>query len=109
MANIAKRPNGQWRARYRDDAGKEHARHFSRKVDAQAWLDQVTAAIVTGQYADPKAGRTSLRSYAVGWEASQVGSEATARITDNALRLHILPVLGDRPLGSIRPVRCSPV
>jgi hypothetical protein len=35
MASIAKRPNGQWRARYRDDAGKEHARHFPRKIDAQ--------------------------------------------------------------------------
>jgi mRNA interferase MazF len=26
MANIAKRSNGQWRARYRDADGKEHAR-----------------------------------------------------------------------------------
>lgn len=103
MTNIARRPSGRWRARYRDDVGKEHSRHCSRKVDAQVWLDQVTAAIVTGQCADPKAGKTSLRSYAVGWEASQVASEATARMTDNALRLHILPVLGDRPMGSIRP------
>ena len=36
-----------WRARYRDDAGKEHARHFDRKVAAQHWLDEVTASIVT--------------------------------------------------------------
>ena len=26
-----------YRARYRDDGGKEHARHFDRKVDAQRW------------------------------------------------------------------------
>ena len=32
--SIAKRPSGRWRARYRDDAGKEHARHFDRKIDA---------------------------------------------------------------------------
>ncbi len=38
MASITKRPDGRWRARYRDAKGKEHARHFSRKVDAQAWL-----------------------------------------------------------------------
>ena len=31
--SIKKRPNGKWRARYRDLAGKEHARHFARKVD----------------------------------------------------------------------------
>jgi hypothetical protein len=31
MSNIAKRASGRWRARYRDAAGKEHARHFDRK------------------------------------------------------------------------------
>ena len=28
-----------YRARYRDEGGKEHAGHFQRKVDAQRWLD----------------------------------------------------------------------
>lgn len=45
MANIQKRLNGTWRARYRDSAGKEHARHFARRVDAQAWRDGVTTAV----------------------------------------------------------------
>lgn len=40
MANIAKRSNGQWRARYRDADGKEHARHFDRKIDAQNWPEE---------------------------------------------------------------------
>lgn len=48
MASIQKRDNGQWRARYRDALGKEHARHFPRKVDAQRWLDQVTTSVITG-------------------------------------------------------------
>jgi hypothetical protein len=34
MASVTKRPNGHWRARYRDSTGREHAKHFSRKVDA---------------------------------------------------------------------------
>lgn len=33
--NIAKRSNGKWRARYRDEAGNERAHHFDRKIDAQ--------------------------------------------------------------------------
>ena len=103
MASIAKRPDGQWRARYRDGTGREHSRHFMRKVDAQSWLDQVTTAVVTGQYVDPKAGKTTLRSYAAGWEAAQVAGEATTRLTDNALRLHVLPALGDRPMASVLP------
>lgn len=102
MASVQKRPNGRWRARYRDDAGKEHARHFARKVDAQKWLDQVTASQVRGDYVDPKAGRVKFADYATAWEKVQVSSDGTARIVDNALRLHVLPVLGTRPIGSIR-------
>ena len=50
VASIAKRPDGRWRARYRDVHGKEHSRHFGRKIDAQNWLDSVTTAVQTGVY-----------------------------------------------------------
>ncbi len=80
----------------RDDAGKEHARHFERKVDAQQWLDEVTAAVVRGDYVDPTAGRPPCAAYAGRWEAVQVSSAGTKRIVDNALRLHLLPALGGR-------------
>jgi integrase len=101
-SNIAKRPNGRWRARYRDDTGREHARHFERKVDAQAWLDEQTSRIVRGEWADPRAGRELLSVYATRWQAIQVSSPGTARIVDNALRRHILPWLGSQRLANIR-------
>ena len=103
MASIKRREDGRWRARYRDDAGKEHARHFGRKTDAQRWIDETTAAVVTGQYVDPKAGRMTVREYATTWQAAQVTREHTTRNTDVALRLHVLPTIGDRPLASVRP------
>src|SRR5664280_3016632 len=103
MASIKRREDGQWRARYRDDAGKEHAKHFGRKIDAQRWIDETTAAVVTGQYVDPKAGKTTVREYATMWQAAQVTRENTTRSTDIALRLHVLPTIGDRPLASVRP------
>jgi integrase len=103
MASIKKRDNGAWRARYRDEAGKEHARHFERKADAQRWLDQVTAAVVRGDYVDPKAGRVTFGAYATGWESVQVSSGGTRRIVDNALRVHAMPVLGNQPIATIRP------
>ncbi|MFF3515772.1 tyrosine-type recombinase/integrase [Streptomyces sp. NPDC002573] len=102
MANIQKRPNGKWRARYRDLDGKEHARHFDRKLDAQRWLDEVTASIVTGLYVDPQAGRITFEKYAKKWEESLIASEAGERITDNALRLHLVPALGARAMAAIR-------
>ena len=87
VSSIAKRPNGRWRARYRDASGKEHSRHFRRKIDAQRWLDEVTASLVTGQYVDPRAGRVRLKDYAKSWEEQQVSRPATASIVDNAERV----------------------
>lgn len=101
MSNIQRRPDGKYRARYRDAAGKEHAKHFSRKADATAWLNQVTASQVRGDYVDPKAGKLTVREYAARWEAVQVAGVTQARIIDNALRLHALPALGHLPMGSV--------
>lgn len=69
MASITKRPDGVWRARYRDAAGKEHARHFRRKVEAQAWLDGVTASLVRGDYVDPRDARKTVGEWCDEWLA----------------------------------------
>jgi hypothetical protein len=78
LANVQKRPNGKWRARYRDDTGKEHARHFVKKVDAQRWLDEVSASVLTGQYVDPRAGRVTFRAYAETWRQAKPHRPTTA-------------------------------
>lgn len=103
MASIKRRPDGVWRARYRDAAGKEHARHFARKVDAQRWLDEVTASVVTGQYVAPNAGKVTFREYAEGWRAKQAHRPSTAEQVRRHFNRHVYPVLGDRPLASILP------
>ena len=77
MASIQKRDNGRWRARYRDRLGTEHARHFARKVDAQAWLDSVTASVVRGDYSDPRRGRQTFDEHFRQWAASQVWAPMT--------------------------------
>jgi integrase len=103
MASIKKRDDGKWRARYRDAGGREHARHFERKVDAQRWLDEVTASVVTGQYVDPKAGRVTFKAYAEQWRASQVHRPSSQAHVETMLRRHAYPTLGERPLSSILP------
>lgn len=103
MASIKKRDNGKWRARYRDDAGKEHARHFERKVDAQRWLDEVTASVLTGQYVDPRAGKVTFGDYAVAWQARQMHRLNTQAAVDSALRVHAIPRFGQRQMSTIRP------
>lgn len=103
MASIGKRPDGRWRARYRDDTGKEHARHFARKVDAQRWIDETTAAVVTGTYVDPNAGRQTFREYAEHWRSIQVHRPSTVAYTETMLRRHAYPALGDTPLSKLQP------
>lgn len=96
MASIAKRPDGRWRARYRDDGGHEHARHFDRRVDAQRWLDAVTASLVRGEYVDPRAGAISFLTFYNAWAARQVWANGTRTAMDSAaksfpdLRLSVL-------------------
>jgi integrase len=99
MASIQKRPNGQWRARYRDAEGREHARHFARKVDGQRWLDEVTASVVTGQYVDPRAGKTTFGSFYREWAARQVWETGTRAAMDLAVRSS---ELDDVRLGGLR-------
>ena len=103
MTNIAKRPDGQWRARYRDDSGREHAKHFRRRVDAKRWLDEVTTSVVTGQYVNPRSGKVTFRDYAEQWRGGQVHRPSTQVYIERQLRRHAYPVLGDRPMSSIRP------
>jgi integrase len=101
MASIHKRPDGKYRARYRDKAGKEHAKHFVRKVDAQRWLDDVTTALVTGTYVAPKAGRETVRDYGERWRARQLHRERTREGVETILRLHVYPGLGEMPLDTV--------
>jgi integrase len=99
MASIQKRANGSWRARYRDEAGKEHARHFTRKVDAQRWLDEVTASVVTGTYVDPKAGRITFDAWFRQWSALQAWAPMT--VVQGDLVRRSVP-FGDVPLAQLR-------
>src|SRR5438552_17436527 len=103
MGNVKRRPDGKYWARYRDHAGKEHAKHFDRKLDAERWVTGQEAALDRGEHIDPRAGRVRFADYAGEWLTSQLHlREATGRQYEQALRLRILPVLGGRPLATIK-------
>jgi len=106
MAHIrdrGKEHERRWQARYRDPAGREKTKTFTRKVDAQRWLDEVTADMVTGRYVDPKAGRITLDVFARRWLDAQTFDESTREATERRLRLHILPTLGEIEIRNLRP------
>jgi integrase len=97
MASINKRP----------DASGGHATvmrqtgsiHFDRKVDAQRWLDQVTASVTTGNYVDPKAGKISFATYFEQWSSRQVWVRGTL----DAMTLAAKSVnFGHLPINAVR-------
>ncbi|MEP6817392.1 MAG: tyrosine-type recombinase/integrase, partial [Marmoricola sp.] len=101
--NVAKRSNGKWRARYRDDAGNEHARHFERKVDAQRWLDEQTSRLVTGTHVAPRHARISVGEWCDTWLDGYRGNrDSTVRQAETHLK-RIMAAFGAMPLGSVRP------
>jgi len=92
MGNIQKRPKGQWRARYRDPAGKEHARHFRRRLDAERWLASVENAKHRGEWIDPSLSRITVGEWAAKWLAAQVQLKPLTRERyKNILRVQVLP------------------
>lgn len=97
--SIAKRPNGRWRARYRDDTGRERSRHFTRKVDAAAWLDEVTSTLQTGTYVNPRAGRVTFQQFYDGWAPRQLWLPSTRTNADLAVGS---VEFGDLPMKAIR-------
>ncbi|HEV3352773.1 MAG TPA: tyrosine-type recombinase/integrase [Acidimicrobiales bacterium] len=103
MASIDRRPNGKYRARWREyPHGPQHVRHFDRKADAQRFLDGIMGDLARGLYIDPASGRMPFRSYAEEWRRAQMHRPSTAAQCETYLRLHAYPAMGERPIGSIR-------
>lgn len=99
MSSIRQRPNGKWRARYRDDEGREHSRHFDRKRDGQDWLNEVAARRHMGTYVAPSRSTTTLASYYADWSPRQIWEPTTKIAMDLALsKCSFLEV----PFGKLR-------
>ena len=93
----------RWRARYVDDRGQEHAKAFARKTDAQQWLDDVTAAHVTGNYIDPAAGAITIEIIYQRWSAAQGHISAkTAKTRASVWNSRVRNEWGQRRVGEVR-------
>ncbi|MEV0431248.1 site-specific integrase [Micromonospora sp. NPDC050495] len=103
MASIQKRPDGRYRVRWRDPEGRERAKHFARKVDAERWRATVTADMVRGAYVDPQAGRVTFRDFAEQWRTAQPARPNTAARHQSTLERHVYPAIGGLALAAVRP------
>jgi integrase len=101
VASVSRRPNGRWRARYRDSDGREHARHFGDHEEAQRWLDGVAVSVHTEGMLPSRGGRIAFRDYAEAWRSIRLHRTSSAAHVETMLRRHVYPTLGSRPIGSI--------
>ena len=94
---------GRYRVRWVDPGGTERSRSFpdDKKGIAEQFRKVTDAALLQGDYADPRAGKITLREYAGRWLARQRSGRSTREAAERRLRLHILPVLGDKTLTQI--------
>src|SRR6476646_7363721 len=71
----------RWMARFVDHQSRENTKSFHKRLDAQAWLDEVIAAQVTGTYVAPSAGRVTVRELHAKWLGTQGHLKATTVAT----------------------------
>ena len=95
----------RYRARYIGPDGTERSKSFPdrQKRQADAWLAQIEADMARGQFIDPSAGRTTVKLFAEKWLASLSMDPQSFVSTEQRIRLHVVPHLGNRPLASLRP------
>jgi integrase len=110
-ADGSKRPRHgtgkRYRVRWVLPGGAERSRSFAdgRKTEARVFKTKIEHDLDYGQYRDPRAGRVMLADYvARDWLPHQTFGASSAEVTERRLRLHILPVLGDKMIACITPL-----
>lgn len=99
-ANYGK--GSRWRARYVDDSGREHAKGFGRKVDAQKWLNKQVSDQVTGTWTDPALSAVSFGVMAERWIFTKAPrAPKTVAGYKSLLDTVVLPRWKDVPLREI--------
>jgi integrase len=105
MAHISRRQrNGKVRylARYTDPSGRERAKSFTRKKDAERFLTGIENDKLRGTWTDPTLGRVALADWYALWRRATVELRPNTEARDERLfRLHILPRFGSMPLVAI--------
>lgn len=92
----------RWRARYVDAQGREHAKGFARKIDAQQWIDKQVSDHVTGTWTDPRLAGQTFGVMAERWFATKATrAPKTVAGYRSLLDTLVLPRWQDVELGNI--------
>ncbi|MFB3738724.1 MAG: tyrosine-type recombinase/integrase [Candidatus Velamenicoccus archaeovorus] len=94
----------RYRVQWRDPSGRHRSKTFRRRKDAAEFANRTELELSAGTWRDPGAARTLLRDQL---RASLDGAvdlrPATRELYEGVARLHLVPALGDLPIGQVRP------
>ncbi|MET7493535.1 tyrosine-type recombinase/integrase [Streptomyces sp900116325] len=95
----------RYRARYVGPDGTEKSKSFAdkQKRRAETWLANIEADMSRGDYIAPGAGKVTFEQYAIRWMTTQMTDPATRESVEMRLRLHAIPHIGKRSIGSFNP------
>jgi len=104
MAHIQRRPERRrpWQVRYRDPTGRERARSFLRKTDAERFAITVEADKLRGAWTDPRLSKTSVAEWSDRWLLTKAHLKPkTLAGYESNLHAHVLPTFGDFELRHV--------
>jgi len=103
MAHIRKHPvTGKPQVRWRDPAGKEKTKSFSRATDARAYKTQIEHELQRGLYIDRVQGKTPFEQCAAEWLDGKIDLRRSSWCRDETyLRNHVVSTFGRTPIAAI--------
>ena len=94
----------RWRARLSLPEGRERAKLFTRKADAERWLAVEQAKVVSGTWVDPALQRVTFADWCDEYFEAVTKRPTTEARDRNVLKVWWTPALGRMPLGKITPL-----
>jgi hypothetical protein len=92
----------KWQARYRDPNGRQRKQMFTRKADAEAFLQRTGVDVRAGDWIDPTLRRALFDDWADAWWTTTVKlAPLTRRGYWCLLHNHVLPYFGGRKMTTV--------
>ncbi len=92
----------RWDVRLRSPDGTERSRTFHTQREAKAFDAAQRQSLAHGDWVDPRAGAASVATVSSAWLRSNPAKRAGTLARDtSALRTHVLPRVGERPVATV--------
>ena len=106
FGTVRQLPSGRWQARYQTPADDRVSapETFQTRANAAAYLAKVQTGMDRGDWIDPTVAKQTFAEYATAWLTDRADLRPrTAELYRGLLNRHLIPHLGDVPLGNLSP------